>query len=187
MRQFSYKIKAGNLENDRVKLGLLSGHYNTEKVVVDQSAEAPYTATAEIVYTNASEARKAGYDTDVMLDDGMIAPNLEAISLIGRYTIRAFLSWAKDFEPVVNSMTISANNTQVFERNILYQRVSPSGNGPERYIMLKDYYKTDQFNPDKIVVNFLEHKEKPLEFFKDAYMDMEILSNDEITFTYKFV
>ena len=183
MKSFAFSLAAGTLSGGKKTVAIGAAH--TDVTAISQSTESPFTA--ELIYTDASELSKAGQPADVVLADGDITENLTATPDIPSYTIRAFLNWVKKYEPVITSITISSNNVNFYKRNMKIQRMSPSGNSPERYIKLKKAYSTQQFNDDKIVVDFEAMGERPVHFRKDLYWDLTIASDEEVSIDMNFM
>ncbi len=163
-----------NSEND-IRVALLSSYFHrcgtkcvvteeTKSIVTDvvegKAVREDITFVKSIEVTDQTQVldylKRAGYLVDAILDDGEIAPDVEAntVSSSSISTIRDFQSYIKTNEWRVKSMTIASDNVDAYECDMEYAHLTPFKQQALNSFETGCHFSVEQENDGKINISF---------------------------------
>lgn len=169
--RFSFTITNGSAA--AIVIAILAACFDTLKL----TEGTPNTVS----YTNAAHIAAAGYDCDVVLDDGTIAPNITAASSNSKMSIRHFREYIKNFGRTIKTMSIQATNAAAFNEVIEVVQATPLRGAASDYYPLQEYKSVDQTATDKVNL-----REINLPLTYDTLMLLKVQSGHAVTVSFGF-
>lgn len=171
--RFSFTIN--NASASSIVVAILAAFLDTLKIrmVGPDNAVTSYTDPAAIV--------AAGYACDVVLDDGVILPNVTVTAANSKMNIRQFRNYIASQPRVLVDLTIQANNAEAFNNVIEVCKLSPLQGSGSQYLPLSDFLSIDQQQTNKININGVN-----LSMMFDTLMLMPVSAGHILTVSMKF-
>ena len=97
-----------------------------------------------------------GERVDACIDDATIYSNNGETILcesMSKGNIQQFLNFCLRNPTRIPKMVIYSNNVSQYTRKMTIKKLNPTGDFGEHYIQLQNYFKTDQWRTEKIIVN----------------------------------
>lgn len=179
-----FSLKVSNLNQDPVRIALLSGHYDTSSYILKGDK-------IEKTLSNPSELRKAGYNVDACIDDNEYV--LTEGDSKGGYvkftasdpskTIRSFQKYIKTNPRSLKGLQIVANDQSAFDTTMTVSSTSPFSKNAEKDIFLNDFFSAFQYQNDRILVDFSADQ---LELSDISLLIVTIPGSAEMKFNLRF-
>lgn len=140
------------------------------------------------VYNNVAELNKAGFPCVAVAFDGSY-PNVEGDKGIifssgdPNVSIEAFHRYLLQYKLAVTSIDVVVNNQNAFGADLILTKASPLGNGRTIKMPLKQYFKADQFQSDRVSIPFTKDK---LVMGDDLVLEVITTPQSWLEFTFNF-
>jgi hypothetical protein len=176
-----FAIRVKNTSNQVQKVALISAYFDTR--------ENAGRAGGDVVQINSNGFNVAavafdGIKTGVGLQsDGVTPGTIEFSSGNPATTIDAFSRYIKTNPRMLQSMLIVANDQNAFSGSLELTKASPTGNGRMVPIDLNQFFSPQQYQPDRIILDF---SNVPLEISDDLVMALNIPANTTMEFNFRF-
>lgn len=152
MNQRQFSLSIANTSGDTKVIALNPAYFDTLAIVI--GAAVTEGAATTKMRSDATQIAAAGYTCDGVIDDGTIISGVTCTASNARFKIRDFLQYIRLNPTRIKKITIACANTDAYEKTITVTVVNPTGNQGDEYINLTNYFATQQYNEDKIVVPF---------------------------------
>lgn len=180
MAQATFDIE--NTGNDAVKLCLLPGVYNTQKMTQDSQ-----TKEMVINYSDPTALVRAGYAADQVADDAEFCPGaaVQVSRANARTMYRDFLNTVQRVGCTVNKI-IFQNKTQaqdIYDQQIEIAKTVIGAKGGMDFITLQNYVNVNAFDRTKITIDL---SEEPLELTPEVFMALNIPAGAHFSVQFQF-
>lgn len=172
--KFSFTIT--NASGAAKVVALLAAFFDTLSVVSAASGSA-----ATIKYSNPAAVVAAGYACDGVVDDGTFVTGLTCTTASSKKSYRAFREFIKNQGRVIKSISIQANNVDVFNGSMEVIKCSSLTGDVPQTMYLQQFYSVDQSQSSKIN---LKDVNMVLDF--DTLILLPIADSRSITFIFEF-
>lgn len=167
-----FAFTVANTSGATVVLALFPANFPTGKADIE---------TGVISYNSVTEIVAGGYTVGAVIDDGTVLTGLTVTAQNPTFRVRNFLRFIQSNALTMKSMTIQANNADVFAQTITVAYCSALSDYGRKYLNLSDYYGVNQTSSTKIDLLDLN-----LPVDDTLLMFMPIDTGRTITFTYRF-
>lgn len=170
--------------NDKLQFNLKNNDQNSSATVALATGNIPVRGLVSVIdkdkgecntlihYHDTSALVRAGYPVDVVLDDMTDAEVVEGGIKFGEksqanpqpcifiqsvdssLSIRHALDFLKLNPRFIKSITINTNNKALYSASLSVCSINPFHRENERSFNLNDYYSVNQYQDDKVVINF---------------------------------
>lgn len=134
-----------------------------------------------ISYRNPAGIVAAGFACHHALDDGTLEANLTATADIPEMTIREFLQEIKLIGKTCVTITVQANNPDVFNKAFKVMKRTAMQGSAWQYLQFNGFRSIDQVATDKIVL-----KNVNLDMASDTLLLFTIDNTRTVSFTFEF-
>lgn len=180
MAQATFDIE--NTGNDAVKLCLLPGVYNTQKMTQDSQ-----TKEVVINYSDPTALVRAGYAADQVADDAEFCPGaaVQVSRANARTMYRDFLNTVQRVGCTVNKI-IFQNKTQsqdIYDQQIEIAKTVIGAKGGMDFITLQNYVNVNAYDRTKITIDI---SDEPLELTPEVFMALNIPAGAHFSVQFQF-
>lgn len=180
MAQATFDIE--NTGNDAVKLCLLPGVYNTQKMTQDSQ-----TKEVVINYSDPTALVRAGYAADQVADDAEFCPGaaVQVSRANARTMYRDFLNTVQRVGCTVNKI-IFQNKSQdqdIYDQQIEIAKTVIGAKGGMDFITLQNYVNVNAFDRTKITIDL---SDEPLELTPEVFMALNIPAGAHFSVQFQF-
>jgi len=182
-QQFNNKmvVRVHNETPTSRRVAITRAFFDALKVVADGAGFKP-------VYNNVAELNKAGFPCVAVAFDGTLA-NVEGDKGIiftsgdPNVSIEAFHRYLLQYKLALRSIDVVVNNQNAFGSDLILTKASPLGNGRTVKMPLKQYFKAEQFQSDRISIAFEKDK---IVMGDDLVMEVIVTPQSWLEFTFNF-
>lgn len=187
MAQATFDFENTDTEH-AVKLCLLPGVYNTQKLAQD-----PTTKEVVLSFSDPTALVAAGYAADQVADDAKFDPNAAVqVKGVGRVMFRDFLDTVQRVGCTVNKIIIQ-NKTQdqsIYDQQIEIAKTVIGAKGGMDFITLQNYVSVDAYDRSKITIDLsgYDNAGRPvaLELTPEVFMAMNIPASAHFSMQFQF-
>lgn len=178
--KFQFSINNG-LQNSAIRVAIATGNLPIDGIDGQKN---------EIHHHNTAALIREGHPVDTILDDDTVALTIGSESgNVAMSTIDSSKSIAHARAHLaanprwIKKITISASNTTVYQSSMSVATLSPFKQTPEEVIDLNQYYRVDQYQNDKIEIEFAGGQ---LQWNDDFFWAINLPKNTSVQITVEF-
>lgn len=180
MAQATFDIE-NTSDESAVKLCLLPGVYNTQKMAQD-----PTSKEVVLSYSDPSALNAAGYAADQVADDAKFDPSAAVhVNGVGRVMFRDFLNTVQRVGATVNKIIIQnkVQDQDIYDQQIEIAKTVIGAKGGMDFITLQNYVSVNAYDRSKITIDL---SDEPLELTPEVFMALNIPVGAHFSIQFQF-